>query len=375
MNKQPKTIIVNATALISGGALTILEMFLDEIKTSEQIYYIFVAIKLKDSFYKHPNIKVIGVDTANIFKRIYWDWVGLKHWVNTNNIIPDIVLSLQNTAVNLNGTNQFIYLHQAIPFHPKQWSFLKKEERNLAFYKYLYPFFMKNFLQKKATFLVQTTWMKEACAKRFKTANIKILPPRFNNFKVDKVGTLNLAFKYNLFYPANASIFKNHSEIIKALYAIKKEHPSLSLGLYLTLTKQDNLKLSALIKKYKLTRNVIFLGTISKETMKKYYKSCQALVFPSYIESFGLPLREAQCFGKYIVVADEPYAREVLKNYSSVLYAKTGETREWKEKILEVIKLNNSNINFYDNKNDSLNDDYTFQDKDTSSFEEVLLKE
>lgn len=381
MKKRAKTIIVNATALTSGGALTILEIFLDEIKETKQNYYIFVSLHLKDSFYKKSNIKIFGVDTSSAFKRIHWDWFGLGEWVRLNKITPDVVLSLQNTSINLKGARQFIYLHQAVALHPAKWSFLKKDERKLAFYKYVYPFFIKCFIKNNTTFLVQTNWMKTACAKRFKTSNIKILPPNLSNYKTDYIQPINLTFKYSLFYPANASIFKNHIELIKALYEIKKENPKLSIGLYLTLFKQDNPKLVKLIAQYNLMSNVIFLGTISKETMKRFYKSCSVLVFPSYIESFGLPLVEIQSFQKPIIVADEPYAKEVLKNYPLAFYAKRNLTDEWKQRILEVAKLNNKYKNKSNNYNNSFNnnestiDSYVNTETKETSFEDVLLKE
>jgi len=42
-------------------------------------------------------------------------------------------------------------------------------------------------------------------------------------------------------------------------------------------------------------------------------------LFPSYIETFGLPLIEAAAFGLPIGVANEAYAHEVLKGYNRSL--------------------------------------------------------
>jgi glycosyltransferase involved in cell wall biosynthesis len=53
------------------------------------------------------------------------------------------------------------------------------------------------------------------------------------------------------------------------------------------------------------------------EEVLSYYKSVDALLFPSQIETFGLPLAEASCFGLPIIAADLPYAAEVLKKYEN----------------------------------------------------------
>ena len=42
------------------------------------------------------------------------------------------------------------------------------------------------------------------------------------------------------------------------------------------------------------------------------------LVFPSYVESFGLPLLEAKLTETYIIASDTPFCREILNEYDKV---------------------------------------------------------
>ena len=66
------------------------------------------------------------------------------------------------------------------------------------------------------------------------------------------------------------------------------------------------------------------------------YRSMDALLFPSYIETVGLPLLEAAGSGMAIKAADLPYAREVLQGYAGVSYVDYRDGRAWAEAIRDV---------------------------------------
>ena len=68
------------------------------------------------------------------------------------------------------------------------------------------------------------------------------------------------------------------------------------------------------------------------------YKSCDALVFPSYIETYGLPLIEAASLGVPIIAADLPYAREVLEGYDGVTFVSHDDVSGWAEAISKLEK-------------------------------------
>ena len=65
--------------------------------------------------------------------------------------------------------------------------------------------------------------------------------------------------------------------------------------------------------------HITFLGSISHEEVMQMY--CQSvLVFPSYIETYGLPLKEASLCGAPIIAADRPFSKEILENYPNKLF-------------------------------------------------------
>lgn len=334
--------IVNATALHSGGALSILHQFLTHVR-EEEIYYIFIHPSLNITLEK-KNVYFIKKEVNSIIKRIFWDSWGLKLWLKKHHIKAKALLSLQNTSLaGSKALPKIIYLHQGLSLHQQKWSFFKRQERRLAFYKYVYPLFIFLHADKKTKFVVQTQWMKKALCTYFnqKDEQVCVIKPDIVRRDINNITTLELPFQYTLFYPATSALFKNHEELIYALHEIKKKDASLSIGLYLTINQEENKSLAELIKKLELQNNVLFLGALSYEHVLMYYKSCSTVVFPSYIESFGLPLVEAAMFGKPLVAIDEDYAREVISSYPGALFAPRNAPQQWMNAIEKSFSYTN----------------------------------
>lgn len=315
-----KTIIVNNPAAKESGALTILKNFFEIIYNSHcnNKFYIFVSLEELKKFEK-DNIKIIVIGKQSFKQRILWDNYGLKKYLKMNNIEPNLFLSVQNTGVNLSkNIPQLLYFHQAIPLSEKKWNFFKREERKYWFYKNIYPFFIKQYLNRVDKVIVQTQWIKEGFSKRFnyKIENILIDKPLIKIPEVEKIEIIPRN-KFRIFYPATPLIYKNHKVIIESLGELKKEIKNLDekVECIFTFSKGESLELDKLVEKYQLENIVKLIGKISYERVLSYYKSSDLMIFPSYIETLGLPLIEAQHFNLEIFVFDLPYTREILENY------------------------------------------------------------
>jgi len=64
-------------------------------------------------------------------------------------------------------------------------------------------------------------------------------------------------------------------------------------------------------KKYNVVERVKIIGTISDQERCWYYKHCQAFVFPSIAEGFGLPVIEAMYYGKPIFLSTHTSLPEI----------------------------------------------------------------
>ena len=113
-------------------------------------------------------------------------------------------------------------------------------------------------------------------------------------------------------YIASGDPHKNHLSLIEALVILSKEliYPTL----YLTLDVNNSFELLSHIEntKEKYNINVVNKGFMEHDDVLLLYKEIDALIFPSELESFGLPLIEARLAGLPIIASELDYVRDVV---------------------------------------------------------------
>lgn len=331
-------IIVNATASRASGALSILKQFLENIPVHNQdIYYVFIAKSV--DFESTQYIHFIPIDTCSWMKRIYWDELGLKRWLVKRQIRANLIISFQNTGVNCaSQIPQLIYYHNVIPLLNISWSIWRKDEWLFLIYKYVYPFFVRHSLTENTYVVVQLPSTKEAFMHKFKfpKERLYIVRPDIKDIELIQCSEVKFCDDcFHFIYPATPFLYKNHLDIVYALSALRSIDPSLlkQIKIHFTLNTGELLYLDTEIAKMGLEKNFIFEGTIPFLRLMSYYKSVAALLFPSYLESFGLPLLEAAKVGLPIVVTDLPYAKDVVGTYDGATFVKMHDSVAWAKAI------------------------------------------
>lgn len=339
MNK--KVIFVNATSATTGGSLTILKQFVEniiELKDLNKIYYIFVPINCKIESNCYLNI--VPIKAKSYKDRIIWDLYGMKKWSKEKVLYPNLILSLQNTGVKFDNVKQIIYLHQPLPYSKESsWKFFRKDERKMWFYKHLYKVWIDISISKESNIIVQTEWMRNALIQEgYEDSNIIISKPSIKKIDINSISNINKdTSKIYFFYPAANYKYKNHKVIIDALKEIKKENSRLLEKIRIIFTINVKSDLYEEVIRSGLEDSIKFLGNLKYDYVMQYYKSCNVVLFPSYIETFGLPLVEGKIFGKKIIVSDCSYSREVLSSYENSVFIKHNDVNMWKKEIINSI--------------------------------------
>lgn len=344
---------VNATAADIGGLHTIVVQFLESISKYDQCndYYIFVSNSNYDE-YNSDNVRIVKVYKKQWTKRLLWDAFGMKKWSKDHLIYPDKIISLQNTPVRFGkGTTQIVYLHTSIPFVSYNWSIKKQNERKLWFYKNIYPFFIKMFLNKRCEFIVQTNWLKRKMPSFLGIHKdlIHVIKP---NVSLDQLTASTSAnanpFPENklFFYPAMDYVYKNHITILKALVIIKDSNYILYKKIKVIFTLDTESLIYDEAIKLGVTDAIEFVGSISFNDVLKYYSISSTILFPSFIETVGLPLIEAGHLNKFIICADEEYSREALENYGGVKFVTSTDPEQWAEAIVSSVENGVMNYRF-----------------------------
>jgi hypothetical protein len=325
------TIIVNNVSASTGGAQAILNQFLDELKDNQLAkkykWIIFVSNNLFNK-YNSSHIKIIKVNVKQWHKRILWDVYFIRKWLKNHKIKPIFAISLMSVGIKFLKIKQLVYIHQSLPFSSDY--IFKWFEIKYRIFIWLIFIWMKWSINSKSLIVVQTDWMKKRVHKKLNIQNNQIFIFRPNVYWGDiltKGNTKNKQqkFSYKLFYPVVPTVsYKNFELLIKTFAKIKEENAELSkkIKLIITCTEKEN---NNLIKYYyNLARtlgvyqNIEWIGYCNKKQIYDLYLESDALVFPSKLESFGLPLIEAASFGKKIFAINKPYVKNVLGDYQGL---------------------------------------------------------
>lgn len=217
-----------------------------------------------------------------------------------NPVLPVLSLKL--------GKKYICTIHDLTPLIIKKDSFIQK-----IYYKYM------TFLSaKKADKIISVS------------NNTKKDIVRFFTIKEDKIAvvynfldkTFNKTFSPNkhnsneqyFLYVGNVHIGKNLLNLIKAFSEFKQRTNS---EIKLFIIGKDGFGATEIHKqviKDKLEEEVKFLGFVSDNDIKYYYKNAYALVFPSFYEGFGYPPLEAMYFKVLPIVSNISSIPEVVGN-------------------------------------------------------------
>lgn len=63
-----------------------------------------------------------------------------------------------------------------------------------------------------------------------------------------------------------------------------------------------------------------FIGFVDKNTLFIYYENSSCMIFPSKVETWGLPISEFSEFNKPMLLADLPYTHETASGSKSGIF-------------------------------------------------------
>lgn len=308
-----KRIIVYDVAASASGALSVLNDLYTEVRnySDKSIRWTFVIST--PHLEETENIKVIRTPwiKKNWLCRLFFDCFIAPKIIKDEK--ADKILSLQNTIVPNTHIPQVLYLHQSLPFVEYRFTLLE----SLLFWTYqnIIAKFIYSSVKKAEKVIVQTHWMKDACIEKTQVSPDKmtVIPPIINIAPKKLFAYENMDIP-TFIYPATPLIYKNHKVIIGACKQLINDGLT-NFRVIFTMTGTENKLARQLydeVEKYSLP--IEFAGVLSRDGLFEWYSKA-VLIFPSYIETFGLPLLEAKIHGTPVIAADTLFAREILDNY------------------------------------------------------------
>ena len=274
-----------------------------------------VALVPDASDYNFEYIECIGFPQA---KKSWWNRIRLEYFQFKKlayELKADYWLSLHDTSPNVGDCKQFMYAHNPTVLYRASfidWIFNFKIGIFSLFYRWVYRI---NIHKNTAVFVQQ-----QPMYHYFKNWGVRqvVCCPLHEILIPQDVPTLPKTAIKTLFYPLVPRSFKNVEVIAKALQLLTPEENS-QLEIQLTFEPKDGDYAKYINEKYPLN-NLKFIGKLSRTMVFAQYQIMDGLLFPSKLETWGLPLSEAKAVNKPIWAADLPYAKETIGNYQKVVF-------------------------------------------------------
>jgi len=296
---------------------------------------------------KHDNLKIVFISPSEKYQKNQKTAIKdtIQYIFSTVKIGISIIKNEKIDLIHSNGgiagsagsiismftsKNHIMTIHNVYPqYFWKEWA---KQPENSKFKAFLGKIQEKIVLKSKYT-VIHT--VSEPVKDNLKKLGIKkpivVIP---NAIKINDAN--NLSSNTAQFVLIGRLVFyKNVQIILKALRIVKKKFPHVTLiiigdGPY-------RKKLEELVNRFEIEKNVNFKGTVINETEKnKLISSSQALLHPSFYESFGLVILEAFSQKKPAIVSEVKPLSEIVEHKKTGLVVPPHNEKEW-AKTLEFV--------------------------------------
>jgi len=331
---RQKLVIVSAVNFSEGGPLTVL---LDCLISAVDVLgaeWCIVALVHKRSLVSNSRVHCIEFPFSKRSwgRRICLEWWYFKKL--SKKMQPDLWLSLHDVTPLVCATRQAVYCHNPSPFYRMTLREAKLEPTLLLFnlfYKYLYRI---NIYSNRYV-IVQQDWIRVAFRKMYSHPAVVVAHPKVHLLEHFPLTTVKSSEKTIFLYPALPRVFKNFEVLCRAVECLSSTVQE-RITVRMTIDGSENRYARSIVKRFGTTIGLQFIGKQSIEDMLCQYAECDVLLFPSKIETWGLPITEAKAMGKPLLVADLPYAKETVGLYADVSFLAPDDDMAWARKMEEI---------------------------------------
>lgn len=307
-----KTIVVSAVTLRKGGTLTILRQCLAYLSDmAAEGSYRVVALVHRADLAHYPHIDYIEMPeiVGGWGKRLWCEYVTM-HRISKQLAPVHLWLSLHDTTPWVQAERQAVYCQTSFPFLKSKWQDLYFDHKIMLFSLFTRFAYRIN-IHRNRYLIVQAEWLREGFSRMFglpKERFIVATPDR--NAPEAKADGTSTGDCYTFLYASTPDCHKNFETICRASVLLENDLKDRRFKVIMTVSGKENRYAKWLHRRWGHVKSLDFAGFMSKEMLYEKYAQADCLIFPSRVETWGLPISEFAEFGKPMLLADLPYAHE-----------------------------------------------------------------
>jgi glycosyltransferase involved in cell wall biosynthesis len=211
---------------------------------------------------------------------------------------------------------QAVYCHNPSPFYRLRARDVVLEPR-FALFVGLYGLLYRINLRANRFVVVQQDWLRREFKARFGLDNVVVAHPELPS--VPAPGATTRSGKTVFLYPLHPRVFKNLEVIAVATRALRAAGVS-AFEVQITIDGRENRYARHVARALQGLPEIRLMGRQPREAVFALYAAADCLLFPSKLETWGLPITEFKRFAKPMLVADARYAAETVGDYPQAAF-------------------------------------------------------
>lgn len=317
-----KQIVISAVNLRKGGTLTILRQCLSFLSEwAPKAGYRVVALVHRRELADYPHIHYIEIPWAatSWAKRLWCEYVTMGRIARELGEV-DLWLSLHDTTPRVKAKRQAVYCQTSFPFLRWRWSDFRFDKK-IPLFAMLTRFAYQIGIRRNRYLIVQQAWLREGFSKMFGLSQDRFIvapPPREQVAILHKERDPDAPFTF--LYAATPDVHKNFELLCEATELLEREVGLGKFRVILTIDGAENKYARWLHQQWGHCESLVFGGFLSREKLQVTYAETDCLVFPSRIETWGLPISEFLPYKRPMLLADLPYAHETASGAVDVSF-------------------------------------------------------
>jgi glycosyltransferase involved in cell wall biosynthesis len=297
-------------------------------------YEIVALVKQRDLF------DVEGV-TYLEFPHIMKSWLArlrfeyLSSRVISERLKPMLWLSMHDMTPNVSAEIRAVYCHNPGPFYRTDLTEFLLDWR-FGMFTLFYRFLYRINIQANNYVIVQQEWLRQEFERLYGVRNVVVAHPEVHApDKANRPEPKASKRAYRFFYPMFPRTYKNPELCLKAA-RILEQRGFHEFEVWLRLNASVNRYAARVVRQFADVRSVRWLGQLSRERVFELYGEADCLLFPSRLETWGLPISEFRGFGKPILASDLPYAHETAAGYEPVKFFNPEDANELADLMMQA---------------------------------------
>lgn len=317
-------IVLSGVNFTEMGPLTVLRDAITSLAKRCSDKYDIVALVHRKSLFDIPGVTFLEYPEvkSSWWKRLRFEYYDCR--AISEDIKPYLWFAMHDMTPNVRADVRAVYCHNPSPFYRfschdalLDWKF--------GLFSLLYRFLYRINIRSNDFVVVQQDWLRREFLSRYGVHKVVVAHPSVHQIPMrEAVVQGDLSRPYRFFYPAYPRVFKNMEQILQASRRLE-EGGFDRFEVWLTMDGTETRYAAKMREEYADLTTVHWIGLKPRAEVFRLYEEADCLLFPSKLETWGMPITEFKTTGKPILVADLSYVHETVGEYQKVAFFVTGD--------------------------------------------------